>query len=118
MPITKELKNVRNFESAGFSHEQAETLADVIEESLSDSNESLKDFFRTELSSQINSLKIDISALDNKLSQQISGLDNKFTKQISDLKVDMAVSQKDLLVKIFTIIVGTVGVGVTIIKVF
>ncbi len=37
MPIIKELKNVRNFESVGFSHEQAETLADVIEESHADS---------------------------------------------------------------------------------
>ncbi len=30
MPTTKELDNIRKFESVGFSHEQAEILADVI----------------------------------------------------------------------------------------
>lgn len=38
MPITKELKNIKNFESSRFTHEQAETLADVIEESHADSH--------------------------------------------------------------------------------
>ncbi|MGR3319936.1 MAG: hypothetical protein ACUZ8O_15825 [Candidatus Anammoxibacter sp.] len=129
MPITKELKNIKTFESAGFTHEQAESLTDVIEESHADSQESLKEFIRGELTSQI-------GALDNKLSQQISGLDNKLSQQISDLAVSMATtrkdlsqqtsdlavsmatSQKDLLVKMFAIIVGTIGVAVTIIKVF
>ncbi|MGR3177868.1 MAG: hypothetical protein ACUZ8E_07400 [Candidatus Anammoxibacter sp.] len=49
MPITKELKNVKKYESAGFTHEQAETLAETIEESHVDSQESLKDFIRNEL---------------------------------------------------------------------
>ena len=49
MPITKELKNIKKFEAAGFTHEQAETLTDVIEESHVDSQESLKDFIRNEL---------------------------------------------------------------------
>ncbi|MGR3179636.1 MAG: hypothetical protein ACUZ8E_16465 [Candidatus Anammoxibacter sp.] len=39
MPITKELKNIKTFESAGFTHEQAESLTDVIEESHADSQE-------------------------------------------------------------------------------
>lgn len=29
MPITEELKNVKKFESVGFSHEQSEALADI-----------------------------------------------------------------------------------------
>ncbi|MGR3318095.1 MAG: hypothetical protein ACUZ8O_06405 [Candidatus Anammoxibacter sp.] len=158
MPITKELKNIKTFESAGFTHEQAESLTDVIEESHADSQESLKEFIRDEfdkqtkdvdirfgnldnkLSSQINALdnklSSQINALDNKLSSQIGALDNKLSQQISNLEVNMATShkdlsqqisnsevnmatsQKDLLVKIFAIIVGTVGVAVTIIKVF
>ena len=89
MPITKELKNVRAFESVGFSHEQSETLADVIEESHIDSHESLKEFIRDELE-----------------------------KQISALEVSLMISQKDLLIKIFGIIVGTVGIAVTILKLF
>ena len=154
MPITKELKNIKTFESAGFTHEQAESLTDVIEESHADSQESLKDFIRNELDKQTKDVNLEFGALDNKLSQrisnlevnmaasqkdlsqqigdsavnmatthkdvsqQISGLDNKLSQQISDLAVNMATSQKDLLIKMFAIIVGTVGVAVTIIKVF
>ncbi|MGR3318294.1 MAG: hypothetical protein ACUZ8O_07400 [Candidatus Anammoxibacter sp.] len=60
------------------------------------SQESLKDFIRNE---------------NEKLRNELVG-------KIKDLEVSMAVSQKDLLVKIFAIIVGTVGVAVTILKLF
>lgn len=45
MPITEELKNVKKFETVGFSHEQAESL----EEAQVSGHESLKDFIRSEL---------------------------------------------------------------------
>ena len=96
MPITEELQNVKELESVGFPHEQAETLAVIIEKSHRDSQESLKDFIRTE---------------NEKLRKD---LDVKF----KGLEVSMAVSQKDMLMKIFAIIVGTAGVAVTILKLF
>lgn len=96
MPITKELKNIKKFESAGFSHEQAETLADVIEESHTDSHESLKEFIRNEN----NNIRIEIKS------------------EIKDLELRLMASQKDLLIKLFGIIVGTVGLAVTILKLF
>lgn len=46
MSITKELKNVKKFESAGFTHEQAEPLAETIEESHVDGQEPIKDFIQ------------------------------------------------------------------------
>jgi len=143
MPVPKELKNVRNFESVGFSHEQSETLAVVIEESHTQSQESLKDFIRNELDKQTNDFDIKLGDLDNKLSQRTSDLEINMTashkdlslqisdlavnmstlqkelsQQTSDLAVNMATSQKDLLIKIFGIIVGTVGVAGTILKLF
>ena len=39
MSITRELENLKKLESVGFSHEQAETLADVIEKSHVESRE-------------------------------------------------------------------------------
>lgn len=58
MPITKELENLRKFESVGFTHEQAETLADVIEQSHVNEQQDLKQFIHTE----INSLELRIKA--------------------------------------------------------
>ncbi|MGR3317138.1 MAG: hypothetical protein ACUZ8O_01480 [Candidatus Anammoxibacter sp.] len=43
---------------------------------------------------------------------------NELEKQIGALEVRLMVSQKDLLIKIFGIIVGTVGIAVTILKLF
>jgi hypothetical protein len=66
-----------------------QTLADVIEKSHIDSQESLKDFIHNENTN-----------LDLRINETISrGL-------------------KDMLIKIFGIIVGTVGVAVTILKLF
>lgn len=136
MPITRELENLKKFESAGFSHEQAETLTDVIEKSHVDSQDDLREFFRNELSRQIGGLDNKIGSLDSKLSKEISNLDNKLSNkisdldsklsnkfgdlrvEISDLRVEISRELKDLLIKIFGIIVGTVGVAVTILKLF
>jgi len=65
-----------------------------------DSQETLKDFIRGELDSKIN------------------GLRNDLMSEIKDLKVNIAESQKDLLIKLFGIIVGTVGLAVTVLKLF
>lgn len=89
MPITRELDNLEKFESVGFNHEQAKTLADIIEKSHVDSQESLKEFIHNELNTEISNLRVEISR-----------------------------ELKDLLIKIFGIIVGTVGVAVTILKLF
>ncbi len=147
MPITEELENLKKFESVGFSHEQAEVLTSVIERSHELSHESLKDFIRDEHEKLIKDIDVKFSEFDNKFSKQISDLDNKFSKQINDLdnkfskqindldnrigrqindlnskistlEVSLIAAQRDLLIKMFGIIVGTVGVAVTILKLF
>ncbi len=96
MPITEELKNVKKFEAVGFSHDQSEALAESLEQAQVSGNESLKEFIRSE----IKELRAEINASELRL------------------KADMATSSKDLLVKIFGIVVGTVGIAVTILKLF
>ncbi|MGR3303950.1 MAG: hypothetical protein ACUZ8I_15820 [Candidatus Scalindua sp.] len=114
MPITSELDNLKKLEAVGFDHKQAETLADVIEKSHVDSQESLKEFIRNENTNLENKLSNKINGLENKLSNKINGLD----KEISSLRVEISRELKDLLIKIFAIIVGTVGIAVTILKLF
>ncbi|MGR3318553.1 MAG: hypothetical protein ACUZ8O_08735 [Candidatus Anammoxibacter sp.] len=48
MPITEELRNVKKLEAVDFSHVQAETLAEIIEDAQTSGNESLKEFIRAE----------------------------------------------------------------------
>lgn len=103
MPITEELKNIKTLESVGFDHKQAEALADIIEKAQVNGHESLKTF-------------IDISI--NKVLDEIHNAELRTQNNIKDLEVRIAYSQKDLLIKIFGIIVGTVGIAVTILKLF
>ncbi len=93
MPITEELKNVKTFESVGFTHEQSEALAESLEQAQTSGNESLKEFIRNELKFQIGGLRHEF--------------DNKFNE-----------FRYDLLLKIFAIVTGTAGLLFVAIKLF
>lgn len=124
MPITEELKNVKKFESVGFSHEQAEALAESLEQAQMNGQESLKEFIRGE----IDKLRIEFSNEFKKIYDQFGDVQNHFKdihaqfkdvhKEINASELRMKASQTDLLVKIFGIVVGTVGIAVTILKLF
>ena len=125
MPITRELDNLKKLESVGFSHEQAETLADVIEKSHVDSQESLKEFIHNEISGIHKEFDSKISGLRSELGNEISDLRSEMKSLRSEMKslrsdiiCEMNKELKDLLIKIFGIIVGTVGIAVTILKLF
>lgn len=94
--ITEELKNVKKFESVGFSHEQAETLAETLEEAQASGQENLKEFIRNEFDKQTKDFVIKLHSLEAKI---------------------MA-SQKDMLIKIFGIVAGCITVAITILKLF
>ena len=70
MPITKELENIRKFESVGFTHTQAETLTDVIERSHVDSQQDLKVF----INDKIDKLELKIKASHTDLLMKIFGI--------------------------------------------
>ncbi|MCP4252191.1 MAG: hypothetical protein GY775_02075 [Candidatus Scalindua sp.] len=59
-----------------------------------------------------------INVLGNDLNSKTNELRNDLMGEIKDLKVNIAESQKDLLIKLSGIIVGTVGLAVTILKLF
>jgi len=103
MFITEELKNVKKFESVGFSHEQAEALAESLEQAVAGGHENLKDFFRNE-----------INGLESRWEVWLANL----RTDITNLKADIMASQKDLLLKIFAIVTGVTGIAVTILKLF
>lgn len=100
MPITKELENIRKFESVGFTHAQAEILADVIEKSHVDSQQSLKDSFHT---------------LENRMNNIEKKLDNVL-KVTDNIDLHIKAGQSDLLLKIFAIAAGCTSIAVAVSK--
>ncbi|UJS17859.1 MAG: hypothetical protein L3J17_02075 [Candidatus Jettenia sp.] len=110
MPITKELENIRKFESVGFTHEQAEILAEALEQSHIDGQQSLKDFITTQF-----------KEIDVKFKNLHSELDNKFKdvrNEINSLELRIKASHTDLLMKIFGIVVGCTSIAIAISKVW
>jgi len=103
MPITEELNNLKKLESVGFTHEQSEVLADVIEKAQVSGQESLKEYIHSEL---------------NELRGEFRDLENRLLTSQKDLEILMVTSQKDMLIKILGIIVGSLTVAVTILKLF
>lgn len=67
MPITKELENIRKFESVGFSHEQAEILAETLGQSHVDGRQDLKEF----INEKIDKLELRIKASHTDLLMKI-----------------------------------------------
>ncbi|MBI5307210.1 MAG: hypothetical protein HZB37_02430 [Planctomycetes bacterium] len=96
MPITKELENLRKFESVGFTHEQSEVLTDVIEQSHVNGQQSLKDF------------------INDKLEELRKDVRNEITS--SELRI--RASHTDLLVKILAIAAGCTTIGIAISRVW
>ncbi len=94
MPITAELENVKKFESVGFTHDQAEVLAEVHEASVQNHNQSLKEY----------------------LDQKFESLENKFSAEIREVRLEIKASQSDLLIKIFGIVFGCSTLAVAILK--
>jgi len=107
MPITEELKNVKKYESVGFTHEQAETLAETIEQAQVSGNESLKEFIRSEN----DKLRGEIKDSESRLRGEIKDLESRLRGEINDLRYD-------LLLKIIVVVSSATGLLFTAIKLF
>ena len=79
-----------------FPEQKFESVGFSHEQSHAQSHESLKEFIRNEFERQIKDFDAKLGALETRI----------------------MISQKDLLIKIFGIIVGTVGIAVIILKLF
>lgn len=109
MPITKELENMRKFESVGFTHEQAETLTDVIEQSHVNGQENLKELIERKF-----------EGIDRKfegVDKKFEGIDRKFENmhhEIVNLELRIKASHTDLLMKFFAIVAGCISIGIAV----
>lgn len=107
MPITKELENIRKFESVGFSHEQSETLTDVIEQSHIDGQQTLKDIF-SKLENKIDKLETKADTIEKKIDTILRVTDS--------IDLHIKAGQTELLLKIFAVVACCASVAVAVSK--
>src|SRR4030066_1295702 len=103
MPITKELENLRKFESVGFTHEQSEVLTDVIEQSHVNGQQSLKEF----ISDKFEELRSEMDSKFKDVRNEFKDVRNEITS--SELRI--RAYHTDLLVKILAIAAGCTTIG-------
>lgn len=106
MPITKELDNIRKFESVGFTHDQAEVLTETLEQSHVNGQQNLKDFLNikfNEMDVKFNAMDVQFNALRNDMDVKFNAMDVKFNVlrndvdvKIKDFRSDVDVKFKDL----------------------
>lgn len=114
MPIMKELNNVKRFKSVGFTAEQAETLADAIEQSHVDSQQDLKEFISSKLADVELQLKTSQAELETRMTTAMAELKTSQAEMEARLKA----SQLDLLIKYSAIMAGFISIALAIIKLF
>ena len=135
MPITKELENIRKFESVGFTHDQAEVLTETLEQSHVNGQQNLKDF-RNDMDVKFNAMDVKFNTLRNDVDAIIkdfrSDVDVKFKdlrneidfrfmetrNEIVNLEFRIRASHADLLMKIFAIVAGCTTIAVAVAKLF
>ncbi len=115
MPITKELENIRKFESVGFSHEQAETLTDVIEHAIVDGQQSLKESISDLLDEKFKTLDDKFKAIDDRF-KDVRNDFKDVRNEITASELRIKASHTDLLIKILAIAAGCTTIGIAISK--
>ena len=146
MPITKELDNIRKFESVGFTHDQAEVLTETLEQSHVNGQQNLKDFLNIKFNEmdvkfnamdakfnamdvKFNTLRNDVDAIikdfrsdvDVKFKDLRNEIDFRFLEtrnEIVNLEFRIRASHADLLMKIFAIVAGCTTIAVAVAKLF
>ena len=139
MPITKELENIRKFESVGFTHDQAEVLTETLEQSHVNGQQKLRDFLNIKFNEmdvkfnamdvKFNTLRNDVDAIikdfrsdvDVKFKDLRNEIDFRFLEtrnEIVNLEFRIRASHADLLMKIFAIVAGCTTIAVAVAKLF
>ncbi|OHB71347.1 MAG: hypothetical protein A2W17_07390 [Planctomycetes bacterium RBG_16_41_13] len=130
MPITKELSNIRKLEAAGFPHEQAEVLTDIIEQSHVDGQQSLKDFISRmhedtnrqfdEINKKFDDVNKRFDDVNNRfdgVNKQFDGFRKEMHTEMTTLEWRIKASHSDLLMKIFAIVAGCTSIAVAVAKI-
>jgi hypothetical protein len=108
MPITSELENTRRLKAVGFTDEQAETLAEVIEGAQKQGFER----FAEVLERGLGEIRHEMAEMELRLEAKLSTMEGK----VESVRSELHSSLRDQFAKVVMIIIGALGVAVALIK--
>lgn len=113
-PITTERQNIQLLRDSGFTQQQAEAVATVVENAIQSGFEK----FSEVLSRELGAIRNEISALRSEVRAEIAEVRSELRIEIRDSRVDIQKSLNDQAWKIVASVTAIVGIGVAIIKLF
>ena len=116
------LKAARRLGAAGFTPEQAETIADTFAEGITENLATKDDIallqkdmkaLDRKIDTSVEALQKDMKALDRKIDTSVEALDQKIDTSVEALHKDIELVRKDMvaLKKDMTILLGSIMVG-------
>lgn len=104
MPITNELKSINRLEQAGFSHDQAKAVVEVLEDGL----QSGFDRFVEVLDAKLDQVRVDMREMESRLHAEIQNV----RLEMQTMRGDLLKEQRDQMLRfaaLVTLIVAVIG---------
>jgi len=102
MPITNELKSINRLEEAGFSHDQAKAVVEVVEEGLQSGFEK----FVEVLDVKLDQIRADMREMEARLRAEIQNV----RLEMQTLRAEILKEQRDQLLKFTALVMLIVAV--------
>lgn len=121
MPITNGLENSRKLRETGFTQQQAEVPAEIIEHAQQQGFDRFSEILERGLARVSNEIALLASRVGNRLEAlegRFEALESRVDSKIEGLRAELHSSLRDQLLKFVTILVAVVSLAVAVIKLF
>ena len=126
-PITTERQNIQLLRESGFTQQQAEAVATVVENAVQSGFEKFSEVLsrelgaiRSELKAEIaavrSELKAEIAALRSEVKAEISAVRSELRIEIRDSRIDIQKSINEQIWKILAIVIGVATISLAVMK--
>ncbi len=117
MPITNGLENSRKLRETGFTQQQAEVPAEIIEHAQQQGFDRFSEILERGLARVSNEIALLASRFEA-LEGRFDALESRMDSKIEGLRAELHSSLRDQLLKFVTILVAVVSLAVAVIKLF
>ena len=115
-PITTERQNIQLLRESGFTQQQAEAVATVVENAIQSGFDKFSEVLTRELGATRSELKTEMAALRSELKTEIAAVRSELKVEIRDSRVDVQKSITEQIWKILAIVVGVATISLAVLK--